>query len=284
MFSCVAALMATQGVAIERTGSFENLKLRESSGVVASRSLPGILWTHQDSGDGPYLYATNLEGHDYGRFRVSGAVATDWEDIALAACPGSRSESCLFIADTGDNDETRETVRIYAVPEPKTVGTRDSTRRTRMARTLEFRYEHGPRDVEALLVAHDGSIHLFTKGRWHRSEHYALAAAAWETPRPVARRVAELPIQSRATFGRWVTGAALAPSGKVVAVRTYSEIYLFAFDGYQLSDQPVRVCSVAAAEPQGEAVDFLDDSTMVLTSEAVFRGRAPIHRVRCAGS
>jgi len=32
---------------------------------------------------------------------------------------------------------------------------------------------------------------------------------------------------------------------------------------------------------QGEAIDFLDDSTFVLTSEADRRGRASIHTVRC---
>jgi len=67
-------------------------------------------------------------------------------------------------------------------------------------------------------------------------------------------------------------------------VRTYSEVYLFAFDGTRLGDEPLHVCSVAAAEPQGEAIDFLDETTMVLTSEAAFRGRAPIHRLRCAAS
>lgn len=282
---CVPVLGAMQSTSIERTGTFENLKLRESSGVAVSRSQPGLLWTHQDSGDGPYIYATTLEGSDLGRFRVTGAVARDWEDIAAGACPEPWLGDCLFIADTGDNNQDRTSAFIYAVREPaRAGGALDSTPRTEMVRRLEFRYERGARDVEAMFVARDGSIHLFTKGRWQDSEHYVLSPTAWDTTNPVARWVAGLPIHSRATFGRWVTGAALAPSGRLVAVRTYSEVYLFAFDGTRLGDQPLRVCSVAAAEPQGEAVDFLDETTMVLTSEAVFRGRAPIHRLRCAAS
>ncbi len=277
-------LTVVQGGAIERTGSFERLSLRESSGVALSHALPGVLWTHQDSGDGPYLYATNLDGRDLGRFRVTGAQAEDWEDVALGPCPWDEARSCLFIADTGDNEERRETASVYAVPEPRSVGGSDASNATAQARQLEYRYQNGPRDVEAMFVAGDGSIHLFTKGRSQEVEHYTLSAAAWSKRLPLARLVGELPIGSRMTFGRWVTGAALAPSGQRVAIRTYSEVYVFGFDGARLSEEPLSVCSVAAAEPQGEAVDFLNESFLVLTSEAGLRGRAPIHRVRCGAS
>ena len=32
-------------------------ELRESSGLGVSQSYPGVFWTHNDSGDGPRLYA-----------------------------------------------------------------------------------------------------------------------------------------------------------------------------------------------------------------------------------
>jgi hypothetical protein len=41
------------------------------------------------------------------------------------------------------------------------------------------------------------------------------------------------------------------------------------------------VCNITGLEVQGEAIDFLDDSTFVLTSEADRRGRGSIHTVRC---
>jgi hypothetical protein len=41
------------------------------------------------------------------------------------------------------------------------------------------------------------------------------------------------------------------------------------------------VCNVTGLEVQGETIDFLDDSTFVLTSEADRRGRGSIHTVRC---
>jgi hypothetical protein len=69
------------------TGTFRSARLIESSGVAASRTHAGILWTHNDSGDGPNLYATDLHGTDRGAVRVPGAAAVDWEDIALGPCP-----------------------------------------------------------------------------------------------------------------------------------------------------------------------------------------------------
>src|SRR2546428_7078065 len=40
-------------------GTFQSPRLVESSGVAVSHAYRGVLWTHNDSGDGPYLYATS---------------------------------------------------------------------------------------------------------------------------------------------------------------------------------------------------------------------------------
>src|SRR3989449_7418934 len=55
--------------------TFQSPRLVESSGVAVSHAYPGVLWTHNDSGDGPYLYATDLRGTDRGALLVPGA---DW--------------------------------------------------------------------------------------------------------------------------------------------------------------------------------------------------------------
>jgi hypothetical protein len=79
-----------------------------------------------------------------------------------------------------------------------------------------------------------------------------------------------------------VTGAAIRPDGRLVAVRTYTEIYFFVpgADG-RLGPSPQSVCSITGLELQGEAIDFLDDSTLVLTSEGSPRTPASVHSVRC---
>ena len=61
--------------------------LRESSGLAVSRRQPGVLWSHNDSGDGPNLYAIDLSGRLLATIPVANAAARDWEDIASGPCP-----------------------------------------------------------------------------------------------------------------------------------------------------------------------------------------------------
>lgn len=69
-----------------------------------------------------------------------------------------------------------------------------------------------------------------------------------------------------------------------LAVRTYYEIYFYGLvneRGETRWRDLERPCALGDAEPQGEAVDFLDESTLLITSERA-RGRpGAIHRVQC---
>ena len=62
--------------------TLKDKSISESSGLAASRLTPGAYWTHNDSGDGPLVYAFDTRGDSLGVFRVAGAQARDWEDMA----------------------------------------------------------------------------------------------------------------------------------------------------------------------------------------------------------
>lgn len=266
------------------TGTFKSPRLTESSGVVVSRKHAGILWTHNDSGDGPYLYATDLHGTDRGVVRVDGAKNVDWEDIAYGPCPDG-PEDCLYIGDTGDNLESRPSVTIYAVPEPDPPsGPADTLRVTPPARALRFRYPDGPHDVEALyILPRDTAMYLASKGRSGPVRLYRLPHASWDARRVVVAQLLEtLPIAPDAGVGRLVTDAAVRPDGALVAIRTYTEIYFFVPRAGGALSLIGPVCPIAGLERIGEAIDFQNDSTFVLTSESDFFGPGTIHTVRCA--
>src|SRR5207245_2694818 len=215
LVAVILLLLTLQSIpSVALTGTLHSPRVKESSGIAASRAHPGVLWTHNDSGDDAYVYATDLAGADRGVVRIRGARAVDWEDIALGPCPTQRA-ACLYIADTGDNEMTRKSVVIYAMAEPD------------------------PPDRPG------GPVR-------------ASPAAAPRLP------------------------CAGGPGGRVVAIRTYSEIYLFVpGEGGRLMPSGRPVCNITGLEVQGEAIDFLDDSTFVLTSEGDRRGRRSIHSVRC---
>jgi hypothetical protein len=268
--------------------TFHSPRLVESSGVAVSREYPGVLWTHNDSGDGPYLYATDLKGTDRGFLLIAGADAFDWEDMALGVCPPQfRAPACLYMADTGDNLEVRPFVTLYALPEPAPPqGPGDTLRTTGAAAVLRVSYPDGPHDVEAIFVSpRDTAAYLVSKGRGGSVKVYRVASKSWgggATDPVVATLIQTLDIRPNAEAGRLITGAAIRWDGRAVAVRTYGEIYLF-YQGVagRLVPASQRPCDVAGREIGGEAIAFLDDSTFVMTSEAGRRRPGTIDTVVC---
>ena len=260
--------------------SLKNPRLSESSGLAVSRTQPGVLWTHNDSGDDPLLYATDSLGRDLGTFLVTGAKNFDWEAVARAPCDGG---DCLYIGDTGDNSEHRTTVAVYRVREP-TVRPGTGWQPTDSAVRLVIKYPDGPHDTEAMIITPSGDVLLITKGRTHGIRLFRVAAAAWREPAPaLAQFISQLPIDPSARFGRRVTDAALAPDGRRVVVRTYSGLYFFLLDGFRLlPDDPPVVCQTGALQLQGEGVDWLPDGRLGLSSESAFgMGHGSLAFVRC---
>lgn len=134
----------------------------ETSGLAISRRSPDVLWTHDDSGGAPVLYGVSTTGAAVGYLRIQGVKNEDWEDLASYELDG---QPWLLIADTGDNDAKRATVLLHIVAEPprehfKTGGEWSA----RPTRTLQVRYEDGPRDCESAAVDVAGrAIYLLTK-------------------------------------------------------------------------------------------------------------------------
>jgi hypothetical protein len=269
-------------------------ELQESSGVAVSRTQPGVLWSHNDSGDGPNLYAIDMSGKLLAQFKVGNAMARDWEDISSVPCPtGGEAKAppqpspCLYVADIGDNNQVRREVTIYVVAEPKVTGSEASPPVT--ARSFNFRYAEGPTDAEAIAVRPTGDITIVSKGRNGKIDFFIISAdtvrralASGETI--TARYNGNTGILPDERIGRLATAAAVSPDGMTLAVRTYYEVYFFGLVNERGANRwrsLERPCSLGDAEPQGEAIDYLDADTLLLTSERA-RGRpGGIHRVKC---
>lgn len=278
--------------------AFQSPQLTESSGVAVSRAYPGVVWSHNDSGDGPYVYATDRLGSNRGRLTVAGARAIDWEDMALGPCPVRFRQrprvpppTCLYLADTGDNLGFRPFVTVYVIPEPEPPQSAgDTLGMTHAAAVLQLRYPDGSLDVEAIYVSpRDTALYLVSKGATRGSaiRVYRVDRRSWsrrDTTRSiaVASLVQTLDIDPSPEAGRVITGAAVRPDGRVVALRTYTEVYLF-YPGVhgRLSPARERPCDISGIDSGGEAVAFDGDTTLVLTSEASGRRPGRISTVRC---
>lgn len=281
MLAVALLLQSVASAVVLRTSVFENRRVTESSGVAVSRARADVLWTANDSGDGPYLYATTTAGDDLGTAHVAGAVALDWEDLDSGPCP-LEPGWCVFIGDTGDNLEVRPSVTIYAAPEPGIPSHPRDTVETAPAAALRVRYPDGPHDVEALFVTAEGVVHLVTKGRGGTVMVFRVPRRGWQTSGVVtAEFVQQLPIADVGRRGRWATGAAVSPSGRSVVVRTYGEIFRFVWTSDQQLASAGPPCGIRGLEPQGEAIAFFGEERLVLTSEAGRTSPGSIHLVSC---
>ncbi|NYH76767.1 hypothetical protein FHR84_000081 [Actinopolyspora biskrensis] len=185
----------------------------------------------------------------------------DVEDLARA------EDGRLWLADTGDNSRKRETVAAHVLsPEEGT------------AKLYRFRYPDGPHDAEALLLGRDSVPHVVTKNPFGEAGIYRPVSEPSEGTPVELERVGTLSLESTGTpggplpgsFGSVaVTGAAVSSGREVVAVRTYTEVYLYpAPDGKvleALDGDPLRV--PLADEPQGEAVAFEPNGDLLSASE-----------------
>ena len=254
--------------------TLEDRRIDESSGLVASRRSPGLFWTHNDSGDGPFVYAFDRAGRRRGTWRVEGAKARDWEDIAAGPGP-EPGRAYLYAGDIGDNEERREFVTVYRFPEPEVTdadaaSTQEKPRATAPAEAIRLKYPDGAHNAEALLVhPTTGDLYVVTKG--------VDAAGVYKLPAPfdasavnTLARVATL--RGPSFFGALVTGGDISPDGRRVALCDYASGYELTLpEGSKGFDDVWRqkpTLVPLGVRRQGESVCYrLDGAALLATSE-----------------
>lgn len=131
-------------------GPVTNKIISEASGLAVSSANWGFLWTHNDSGDGPYIYLIGKNAEYACRVRLTDAENVDWEDIQIGPGPVD-SIKYLYIADIGDNDGVRTEKVIYRLPEPAVYGMKSDTS-TGNVEKITFVYPDGKHNAEILLL------------------------------------------------------------------------------------------------------------------------------------
>jgi len=242
-----------------------NQKIDESSGLACSRRKDGVFWTHNDSGGGPRIYAFNTKGEDLGTFDVAGAKAQDWEDMASFRV----GRKCyLILADVGDNAARRKSCTLYIVEEPVLFRKKPVTVRIKVAMTIQFSYEDGPHDCEAVAVdAKNRMIYLVSKVAGLTCKVYELPISKGRARGSViARPVATLKVPV-------TTGMDMSADGTRCVVLTYLSAYEFTRKPGETWKDAFSRRPRTLAMPlrrQGESISYgADGKTLYLTSEKV---------------
>jgi hypothetical protein len=256
-----------------RLADLQDPRIAESSGLCPSARKAGVLWTLNDSGNEPLLFAIDLEGQTRGVFRPAGARNVDWEDLASCTLNGV---PMLVVADVGDNQRRRPSLTLYLVPEPDLAADRDAATAATIpgVQALAFTYEDAPHDCEAVAV--DGEhrkAYLLVKELLGEAAIYELDLSAPRARPGTAIRVASVPVPL-------ATGMSISPDNRRCIVITYRD----AFEFYRMNDElwpdafrrPPRRLPMPPRQ-QGESICYAaDDSGLYLTSE---KRPAPLWKV-----
>ncbi|MGB3440924.1 MAG: hypothetical protein WBA97_19420 [Actinophytocola sp.] len=223
--------------------------------------------------DGEHWFATNDGGTSVTVFVlgkdcqvqdvITGPIDPyDVEDLALGP------DGTFWLSDTGDNDGDRDTVALLSLTPAG-----EST-------LYRLTYPDGKHDAEALLLDRAGTPYLITKSPLGTADVYRPAAPLTSPGPTPLEHVVSVRLSSTDTPGGpvpgvvgsvTVTGAAATPDGTAIALRTYTDAYLFPVtDGdivAAFSAKSVRV--PLPNEAQGEAIAFQPDGSLLSASEGV---------------
>ena len=213
-------------------GNIRERRLRESSGLETSSRSPDVVWSHNDSGNPPELYALSPSGRHLGVWRVDIERQGDWEDMSAFERDGV---PYLLIADVGDNFRWRREVRLLVVREPDVDS--NQTQALPIEWTVRVEYPDGPRDSEAVAVTGDGKHVILISKRAVPAEIYRVPLRPTNNDRVVATRLGELTYipqpddndhYESPRYGETRSmPTALDIHGDVAILATYKDAYLF---------------------------------------------------------
>jgi hypothetical protein len=257
-------------------------RLTEVSGLAIGHRSPTVFYVQNDGGDAARFYALDAgSGALRAVCTVPGAQNVDWEDIATA--PDRAGRWSVWLADIGDNDSVRPEVRIYRVTEPAIGSNRALA--TERPDVWRLRYPDGPHDAESLVVDPvDSRLYVITKALLGHSEVFQAP------PAPDPDRVQPMSLVGSISFSLTgtpggpnpigqltATGAAMAADGSLLAVRTYTDAYLWPVGAGRIAaairHPPMRI--PLPAQPQGEGI-AVGDGALLLDSEGA---GTPVYRM-----
>ncbi|MDO0927187.1 WD40 repeat domain-containing protein [Streptomyces sp. TG1A-8] len=239
---CALPASAADG---DRGFTIKDPRITESSGLAASHLHPGVYWTHNDSDDGPYLYAVDsATGKTVATVTLRG-IGSPRDVEAVSIGPGNQ----IYVGDIGDNLGGKwPYVWIYRLPEPKVLEDQAVT-----AVQYVVKYADGARDAESLVVhPKTGRVYIIDKnqdgGHLYQGPAH-LSASGANVFEPVA------PVDL------WATDAAFSPDGRQLAVRGYFGGVYYGFDGGRIKregrlDVPLQ--------GQGESLTYSADGTRLM--------------------
>lgn len=234
------------------------------------------LYYINDSGGGPFIYRSSLDGSNLRKIKISGYSEVDPEAIGLGNCPGSNLEKCVYLADIGDNVKIRSRSQIIILKENDFQKDIVSP-----LKIIHFKFPERT-DAESLAVHPNGEIYIATKKKG-MSTLFRLNLTKGEILENIGNIDFEK-IEGHDDSSR-ATDMSISPDGKSFAILTYQDAILFNIDLGQKNNKTelTSMAQVLHIEvlPKQESITFTKNDRLLYSTEAK-EGSAPIYESRCS--
>ncbi|WP_281541416.1 hypothetical protein [Maribacter aestuarii] len=237
--------------------------LEENSGIVTLKD--STVWVIEDNGNKDDIYKVDFRGNILKSFEVKNAKNKDWEDLA------KDKNDNVYIADIGNNNNTRKDLVVYKVPNPETEpGDKID------AEKIEFYYpeqkdfppEKSKRFYDAEALLHYGSsLYIATK---NRSNPFTGQVFIYKIPDVKGKYEAKL-VGILQICTDWntcqITGMDISPDGKKIVLLSYGKLFILSnFSENDFSKASIKEIDLGNRN-QLESICFLDSTTLLLSDE-----------------
>jgi hypothetical protein len=246
-----------------KTG-FNSSVIVESSGLITSRQHPGTIWTHNDSGSFPFIYAIDQFGNLQGGSYIVDSLPLDWEDIA------SDNQGNLYILDYG---RIRTEQIVYVIAEPDPLGFTLSVTNNKIVFTVPDlpKNAKGQPNIKAeVLLWNDNKLYLLTKDKKRRQTTLYRFPDIHSAATVTLERIATFDLsQETFEYGGRVTGADISQDGKFLVVLSYWALYFFQLstDDDKFFASPMGSILTKGRIGQSEGVSWLGNDVLVSNEE-----------------
>jgi len=243
-------------------------ELGEVSGLEYDKD--GNLWAINDSGNSTEIHQIDSVGGIYRSIEITNAKNIDWEDLT------QDDFGHFFIGDFGNNSNKRRDLTIYKIENPIDIKTTETE-----AEIIRFKFNDQDLnntndsirnfDMEAFIF-YKGRLYLFTKNRTKPFDGYTnLYRMEDYASNQKAKKVSRFKTCKAGKYQCWITGAAISPNRKTLALLGSNKIWIFKnwkgddFFSGEVTDIDLGLIT------QKEAITFMNDSLVVIADEN-FRG------------
>ena len=249
-------------------GKIENNIIEEASGLVESVENNNSLWTHNDGGDGPFLYLiSSFDAKILKKISLVGIKNEDWEDLAIGPSILGDTSTYIYLGDIGDNKKNKTIKKIHFFREPKIKDFDNELIEINDIKTISFYSEKKIENFETLMIdPNSKELFLIAKNKKKKQNIYKIDTENIEIDE-IQKAKKYLTLNLKNLKGE-ITGGEISRNGQKCLIKTYKNVFLWERKKDEkwksIWSQAPKILKYIP-ESQGEAICWSNDENAYFT-------------------